>query len=92
LAAYNAGQQRVDAWLPRENVVPADVWTDTVPFRETRDYVQNIMFFSVIYQQRMELPDSKLAQRMTPVGPKAVRIPEEIRQNDVSSPRTDTSS
>jgi soluble lytic murein transglycosylase len=73
LAAYNAGQQRVDKWLPREGAVPADVWTDTVPLRETRNYVQNIMAFSVIYQQRMELPEGKLAQRMPPVGPRNFR-------------------
>jgi soluble lytic murein transglycosylase len=94
LAAYNAGQQRVDAWLPRENVVAADVWADTVPFRETRNYVQNILYFSVIYQQRMELPEGRLWQRMPPVAPRnaAARRAVETRQDAVTEPETGSSS
>lgn len=52
-AAYNAGPHRVDRWLADgRDQLPADVWIETIPFTETRGYVQNIMVFSVIYAYR----------------------------------------
>jgi soluble lytic murein transglycosylase len=74
LAAYNAGEHRVDNWLPREQSVPADLWIETIPFRETRGYVQNVMLFSVIYEQRMDQRDGKLDQRMPAVIPRNARL------------------
>lgn len=55
-AAYNAGPNKVNAWLrtqPRE--LPYDVWIETLPFHETRNYVQNVLAFSVIYGHRLGL-------------------------------------
>lgn len=53
-AAYNAGPHRVKKWMARtgENL-PYDAWIETIPFRETRGYVQNVLTFSVIYSYRM---------------------------------------
>lgn len=53
-AAYNAGKTRVKRWLksPRA-VTPADVWVEIIPFRETRQYVQNVLTYSVIYEYRL---------------------------------------
>ncbi len=53
-AAYNAGPGRVRKWMP-ENTMPADAWVETIPIRETRDYVQNVMTYAVIYQQLLGL-------------------------------------
>lgn len=53
-AAYNAGPGRIRKWLP-EKAMPADAWVETIPIRETRDYVQNVMTYSVIYQQLLGL-------------------------------------
>jgi len=39
-AAYNAGARNVRRWLPETGNVAADVWIETVPFRETRDYLK----------------------------------------------------
>ncbi len=50
IAAYNAGESRVDRWLKRSPSVPIDVWIETIPFRETRNYVQNVLAFQVVYQ------------------------------------------
>lgn len=44
LAAYNAGPHRVDSWLP-EQEMPFDVWIESIPFRETRDYVQAVLIY-----------------------------------------------
>ncbi len=49
-AAYNAGPSRVNRWLKKSGKnLPWDVWIETIPFRETRHYVQNVLAFSAIY-------------------------------------------
>lgn len=51
LAAYNAGPHRVDRWRnPEGEGVPADIWVETIPFRETRNYVKNVMAYNVVFQ------------------------------------------
>lgn len=54
-AAYNAGPSRVRQWMNKEKnaQLPYDVWIETIPFKETRGYVQNILAFSVIYAYRL---------------------------------------
>lgn len=49
-AAYNAGPTRVKQWLPKYDL-PADLWIESIPFKETRNYVKNILTYTVIYQQ-----------------------------------------
>lgn len=52
-AAYNAGPTRVSRWLAQsEKKLPFDVWIETIPFQETRNYVQNVLSYSVIYAYR----------------------------------------
>lgn len=52
-AAYNAGPSRVKQWLNKdENKLPYDVWIETIPYKETRLYVQNILSFAVVYAYR----------------------------------------
>ena len=54
-AAYNAGKSRADKWLKRsKQAQPFDVWVETIPFKETRNYVQNVLMFSAIYSYRLE--------------------------------------
>jgi len=53
-AAYNAGPNRVKQWLRNSNgTLPVDIWIETIPFAETRGYVQNVLAYSVIYGYRM---------------------------------------
>ncbi len=54
-AAYNAGPSRVKKWLNSEknSQLPYDVWIETIPYKETRGYVQNVLSFSVIYAYRL---------------------------------------
>jgi soluble lytic murein transglycosylase len=52
-AAYNAGPTRVKRWL--NPALPLDVWIETIPFRETRNYVQNVLMFASIYSRRLNL-------------------------------------
>ena len=50
-AAYNAGPARAARWYDAS--VPLDIWIETMPFSETRDYVQNVAVFAAIYAERM---------------------------------------
>jgi soluble lytic murein transglycosylase len=54
LAAYNAGPERVKKWLPKADSVPADIWIETIPYHETRDYVSTVITYALIYQQRTQ--------------------------------------
>uniref|UniRef100_A0A486XUQ0 Soluble lytic murein transglycosylase n=1 Tax=Rheinheimera sp. BAL341 TaxID=1708203 RepID=A0A486XUQ0_9GAMM len=55
-AAYNAGYSRVKQWIPNDYVLPADVWVETIPYRETRDYVKAVMAYYQIYNIRLNTP------------------------------------
>ncbi|MEH6518124.1 MAG: transglycosylase SLT domain-containing protein [Halioglobus sp.] len=51
LAAYNAGPHRVDRWKKNSNAnVAVEVWVETIPFRETRNYVQAVLSYNVVLQ------------------------------------------
>ncbi|WP_101675036.1 transglycosylase SLT domain-containing protein [Alloalcanivorax mobilis] len=51
LAAYNAGPSRVGRWLADDpdEAVPVDVWIEAIPFHETRDYVQAVLTYRVLF-------------------------------------------
>jgi soluble lytic murein transglycosylase len=72
-AAYNAGPNKVVQWLPARDAVPADVWAETIPYRETRAYVQRVMEYAAIYHRRLgsREPEPTLGARMKPVLPGA---------------------
>lgn len=69
LAAYNAGPSRVKQWLPDESI-PADIWIETIPYRETRNYVTSVLVYAMIYQQRInstELTMHDLTREVQPL-------------------------
>lgn len=51
-AAYNAGPWRVETWLPKQDQ-PADIWIETIPSRETREYLKRVLAYTVIYSYRL---------------------------------------
>ena len=63
-AAYNAGSDRVLAWLPRSGSLPADVWVDSIPFWETRSYVRNVFSAAVIFDWRLHRHSERLSARL----------------------------
>ncbi len=67
-AAYNAGPHRIRKWTPRQGELDADIWVDTIPFDETREYVRRVMAYSVFYDQRLDKPVKRLSERMKPVS------------------------
>jgi soluble lytic murein transglycosylase len=69
-AAYNAGQSRVDSWIPREPI-DADIWVETIPFNETRGYVKNVFAFAAVYDHRLGVNPTRLTTRMPAVAPRS---------------------
>ncbi len=63
-AAYNAGPGNVLRWLPENKALPADIWVDTIPFKETRRYTQSVLSFSVVFDWRMTGKASSLDGKM----------------------------
>jgi len=57
IAAYNAGPSRVVKWLPADKTVPADIWIETVPYKETRKYVASVFSYAMIYRQYVQAGD-----------------------------------
>jgi peptidoglycan lytic transglycosylase len=50
LAAYNAGENRVNDWRKNGNFADVEEFVESIPFTETREYVQAIMRNAVIYK------------------------------------------
>jgi soluble lytic murein transglycosylase len=47
-AAYNAGPNAARRWLPAEPL-ELDVWTENIPFNETRTYVQRVAWHALVF-------------------------------------------
>ena len=69
-AAYNAGPHRVNAWLPDDIELPADVWVDTIPFTETREYVRAIFAYTAMFQWKLKQTPTRLSAHLKPIPPK----------------------
>ena len=50
LAAYNAGESRVERWSTKTGASDPEVFTERIPFVETRDYVRIILRNRAYYQ------------------------------------------
>ncbi|MBL8265797.1 lytic transglycosylase domain-containing protein, partial [Steroidobacter sp.] len=48
LAGYNAGPNAAARWMPAEALDP-DVWVENIPYNETRNYVQRILWHNVVF-------------------------------------------
>lgn len=54
LTAYNAGPHRVDRWRhTAADAVPVDIWVETIPYKETREYVQAVLAYNVVFKYLM---------------------------------------
>jgi len=58
IAAYNAGPDRVNDWIhlygdPRDNGVDVVDWIESIPYSETRNYVQRVLENLQVYRRRL---------------------------------------
>jgi soluble lytic murein transglycosylase len=60
LAAYNAGMSRVERWRTKEGVEDPEMFTERIPYVETRDYVRIILrnrdLYRALYGWESEAP------------------------------------
>jgi soluble lytic murein transglycosylase len=56
LAAYNAGDDRVEEWLGQGKYRDAQEFVESIPFTETREYVQAILRNASVYRQLYGAP------------------------------------
>lgn len=60
-AAYNAGPARIKRVLKEQaQDMPADIWIETLPYSETRQYVQRVLAYSVIYRHQLGQTDGNV--------------------------------
>jgi len=74
-AAYNAGPARPRRWRGGLMLAP-EVWTENVPFHETRDYVKKVMTNAAIYAALLGNKGPQLRPRLGPqIGPRDAEQP-----------------
>jgi soluble lytic murein transglycosylase len=56
LAAYNAGSDRVEEWMGQGPYRDSPEFVESIPFTETREYVQAIMRNAAVYKQLYGAP------------------------------------
>src|ERR1700726_4056771 len=66
LAAYNAGEDRVVQWTAGQNYLETGEFVESIPFTETREYVQIVIRNSEVYRQVYGPPP--------PVPPRKTRL------------------
>lgn len=67
-AAYNAGPKNVKKWLPEKQALAADLWVETVPFKETRNYIQAVLAYATIFDKQLG-KQLQISSRMADVKP-----------------------
>lgn len=68
-AAYNAGPNAVERWLPRDGDLPPEIWIANISYTETRDYVERVMAHMTVFQHRLSGDVVPLDERLAPVQP-----------------------
>jgi soluble lytic murein transglycosylase len=67
-AAYNAGAARANQWVDQRGELAPDIFVATIPFKETREYVARVMYYSVIYDWRLNGNAAPISTRMAPLS------------------------
>jgi soluble lytic murein transglycosylase len=67
-AAYNAGVDPVGRWIDARDALEPDFFIETIPYKETREYVSRVLAFSVIYDWRMHGSASPLSAKLPRIG------------------------
>lgn len=77
LASYNAGKSRVDEWLTWANYREPAEFVETIPFTETREYVQSVMrnadFYRRLYGDKAFIEAALEADKTPEPTPAAVK-------------------
>lgn len=63
-AAYNAGIGAAERWRRERPRTDPDIWIETLPYFETRDYVSRVLAFATVYDWQLHGKPQSLAARM----------------------------
>lgn len=72
--AYNAGIGAVKRWLEGP-LPPWDLWVETVPYKETREYIARVLAFAVLYDWRIDGSPTRLSALVPGMAEKAEPAP-----------------
>lgn len=72
--AYNAGIGAVKRWIG-EPLPPWDLWVETVPYKETREYIARVLAFAVLYDWRIDGSPQRLSAMIPGLGIKSEPAP-----------------
>ena len=75
-AAYNAGPEAVDRWVNARDSLDPDLFIETIPYRETREYVSRVLAFAVIYDWRLHGKVQPISARLPRIG-QAYEMPDD---------------
>ena len=56
IASYNADKERVHVWWDSANGLPEELFIDSIPYRETRAYVRQVLANYAMYQRSEQSP------------------------------------
>jgi soluble lytic murein transglycosylase len=52
----------------------ADLWIETIPYRETREYVRRVTAYTTIYEQRLGRETVRLSTRLALIPSRATKM------------------
>jgi len=87
-AAYNAGGAPVGRWIDARGTLEPDFFIETIPYKETREYVARVMAFSVIYDWRLNGAVIPLSARLPRIGSPYQPPGEDSARKQVMCPAT----
>ncbi len=64
IAAYNSGPSPVERWSRARRQLEPDFFIESIPYKETREYVARVLAFSVVYDWRMRGNAAPLSDRL----------------------------
>jgi soluble lytic murein transglycosylase len=64
IAAYNAGPAPLEKWRAARGQLDPDFFIESIPWKETREYVSRVLAFSVMYDWRLNGNAAPLSERM----------------------------
>jgi soluble lytic murein transglycosylase len=67
-AAYNAGVDPVGRWIDARDTLEPDFFIETIPYKETREYVARVLAFSLIYDWRLNGTVTPLSSKLPRIG------------------------
>jgi soluble lytic murein transglycosylase len=77
-AAYNAGPSRPRSWRGQNGspLLEAAIWTENIPFAETRDYVKKVIANTTSYAALISGQAQSIKSRLGLIGPKDAKASE----------------